>query len=104
MKLLMVRYRVKADRVADNVRYIESVFAELERSRPSGLRYASFKLADGVSFVHLAAMDTPDGSNPLTALPAFQEFSARIKDRCDEPPAAVELEQVGAYRAFADAS
>jgi hypothetical protein len=59
---------------------------------------ASFKLDDGVSFVHVASIETPDGSNPLTALPTFQELVARIKDRCEEPPITAEMRDVGAYR------
>jgi hypothetical protein len=100
MKRVMVRYRVKADRAAENERYIGSVFAELEREQPAGLRYASFKLDDGVSFVHIASIETPDGSNPLVALPSFKEFTARIKERCEEPPVTVELHEVGGYRLF----
>ena len=30
---------------------VEAVFDELAESRPAGLRYASYRLADGVSFV-----------------------------------------------------
>ena len=97
MRTVMVRYRVKAERAGENQRYIEAVFAELQRARPAGLWYASFKLPDGVSFVHLARIDTPDGSNPLAALAPFQAFTAQIKDRCEEPPSTVELTEVGAY-------
>jgi hypothetical protein len=101
MKRVMIRYRVRADQAADNERYIQAVFAELDREKPAGLRYASFKLADGVSFVHIASVETADGSNPLTALPTFKEFTARIKERCEEQPVTVELHEVGAYRLFA---
>jgi len=100
MKRVMVRYRVKADRAADNERYVRAVFAELERTRPAGLRYATFKLDDGVSFVHLASIETADGSNPLLAVSAFKEFSAQIKERCDEPPVTTTLHEVGNYRVF----
>ena len=100
MKRVMVRYRVKADRAAENERYITAVFAEIERDQPAGLRYASFKQDDGVSFVHIASVETTDGNNPLVGLAAFQEFTARIKDRCEEPPINVELHEVGAYRVF----
>lgn len=95
MKHVMVRYTVKPDRAAENERYIKAVFEQLDREKPPGLRYASFKLDDGVSFVHIASME---GANPLLALAAFREFSARIKDRCEQPPATVELTEVGSYR------
>lgn len=100
MRRIMVRYKVKADKAAENVAYIDKVFEQLKREQPSGLRYASFKQPDGVSFVHMVSLETPDGSNPLGELQAFKDFTAKIKERCDEPPVAAELTEVGAYRFF----
>jgi hypothetical protein len=100
MKVVMVRYKTKPDRAAENAQYVEKVFAELRQSSPAGLRYASFKLDDGVSFVHIAAIDTTDGSNPLTQSAAFKSFLGGIKERCEEQPVAVELSAVGSYRLF----
>jgi hypothetical protein len=100
MKRVMVKYKVKPDRAAENERYIQAVFAQLERDRPAGVRYASFKLDDGLHFVHIASLETADGSNPLAALEAFRQFTAQIKDRCDEPPVTTTLSEIGAYRFF----
>ncbi len=98
MRRIMVRYKVKADKAAENVAYIDKVFEQLKREQPSGLRYASFKQPDDVSFVHLVVM--PDGSNPLGELQAFKDFTAKIRERCDEPPVPAELTEVGSYRFF----
>lgn len=100
MKRMMVRYKVKADRAAENQAYIEQVFAELQRAAPVGLRYASFKQSDGVSFVHWVAHETENEHTPLTQLPAFQAFQAGIKDRCEEQPVATELTEIGSYQFF----
>ena len=100
MKRVMVRYRVRPDRVAENERYIGQVFEELERGRPAGLRYASFKLDDGVSFVHIVSQEREDGANPLAALPAFKAFTATIAERCDQAPVVMPLSVVGAYEFF----
>src|SRR5258706_15714841 len=97
MKHVMVRYQVKSERVADNERLIAAVFAELERSRPTGLRYRVCKLPDGTSFVPLATIDTADGSNPLLALAAFKEFSSTLRDRASEPPVSTELSEIHSY-------
>ena len=51
MRRVMVRYRVKPDRVEENEELVRSVYEELRRTRPEGLRYATFKLEDGVSFI-----------------------------------------------------
>ena len=100
MKRLIVRYKVKEDRAEENIDYIHKVFAALESSRPEGLRYASFRLQDGLTFVHIASIETGDDSNPLQALPAFQAFIKDIADRCDEPPQAQGAATVGSYRLF----
>ena len=102
MKRLMVRYRVRADQAAANERYVKDVFAQLDERRPPGLRYASFKLDDGVSFVHIVSNETADASNPLASLPAFKAFTAAIAERCDEPPVVTPLSEVGSYRMLGD--
>jgi hypothetical protein len=102
MRTVMVRYKVKADRAAENVDYINQVFEQLERETPAGLHYATFRLKDGVSFVHIAAHETGDGSNSLTSLQAFQAFTAGIKDRCEVPPETIELDPLRSYRFFAE--
>ena len=102
MKRVLVRYKVKADRAAENENYIKSVFEELSQSQPDGIRYASFKLDDGVSFVHIASIETETGDNPLSQIEAFKTFQENIKDRCEEPPVAMDLQDIGAYRLFVD--
>jgi hypothetical protein len=98
MKRVIVRYKVKPDRVAENEALVRAVYDELQRTAPDGLRYATFKLEDGVSFVHLA--ETEDERNPLSGLDAFKEFQKDIGSRCDEPPVVTELSEIGSYRLF----
>ena len=94
----MVRYKLKADRVAENEAFATKVYEELRKVQPAGLHYATFKLDDGVSFIHLVSRIAPaDGSNPLTGLASFKAFAAGIKDRCEEPPVTVELKEIGSY-------
>jgi hypothetical protein len=100
MKRLIVRYRVKPGRSAENQALIERVFEELHRANPAGLRYASFRLADGISFVHVVSIETTDGDNPLTKSAAFKAFNAGIGERCEEPPVLSEMTEVGSYRFF----
>lgn len=97
MKRVMVRYTVKAEQAEENQRLVEQVYADLERTAPAGLRYATFKQNDGVSFTHIASIETETGESPLLQLPAFQTFLAQIKERCSEPPVAVDLEEIGTY-------
>lgn len=101
MKRVMVRYRVKRDRLEEHVGYIRNVFDEFAKEQPAGIRYAAFRLDDEVTFIHLASIETADGKNPLNGMPAFKAFAEKIKDRCDEPPVAADLHEVGTYRFFA---
>ena len=98
MKRLIVQYKTHADRADENQALIEKVFEQLESETPAGLRYAAFRLEDGVSFVHIASIETDDGSNPLPETDSFKAFVADIKDRCEIPPAASEVQTIGAYR------
>jgi hypothetical protein len=101
MKRVMVQYKVKPDRVAENEQLVGAVYAELAAKEPDGLRYGTFKLPDGVSFVHLAAHED---ENPLQQIEAFQRFQEGIRDRCDEPPAVSALEEIGSYRLMDESS
>jgi hypothetical protein len=96
----MVRYKLKPDRVAENERYVKQVFEQLERERPAGVHYATFKLDDGVSFVHIASIAVTETTNPLTDLSTFKAFTAEIKDRCEELPVTIKLNEVGSYEVF----
>jgi hypothetical protein len=95
MRRVLVRYRVKPELVEENERLVRDVYAELAATEPDGLRYATFKLDDGVTFVHVAVHDD---DNPLTRTEAFQRFTAGIRERCDEPPVTAALEEIGSYR------
>jgi hypothetical protein len=95
MRNVMVRYRVKPERVEENEQLVRDVYEELGRLQPDGLRYGTFKLDDGVTFVHLAVHGDP---NPLGQVEAFARFQADIRDRCDEPPVVAVMEEVGSYR------
>jgi quinol monooxygenase YgiN len=100
MSRVIVRYKVKPDRAQENEQLIEKVFAELAQTTPAGLRYASFKGEDGVTFFHFASIETEGGANPLDDSPAFQTFQEGIRDRCDEPPEVVQLKDIGSYLFF----
>ncbi|MDB5987794.1 MAG: hypothetical protein JWR16_2847 [Nevskia sp.] len=103
MKTAMVRYRVKAECAAENEQAIVEVFAQLHRDRPQGLRYASFKLDDGVSFVHIVSFEGA-GRSALMELPAFRAFIAGVKQRCEQQPVSVDMNPVGSYAADAAAA
>ncbi|GAB2563983.1 hypothetical protein [Kribbella endophytica] len=91
MSSSVIRYRTKVDAADENQRLIEKVFAGLAETRPEGLAYASYRLDDGVTFVHVV---TGDG---LLDLAAFQEFQKGLADRLDTPVDREPATRVGSY-------
>jgi hypothetical protein len=100
MSQVMVRYKVKPERVAENEELVRAVYDELHRTRPEGIRYATFRLQDGVSFVHLAIED--DELPGLPQVAAFQEFTRAIADRCDEQPVVSKMDEIGSFGFLGD--
>ena len=96
---MMIRYKLLPEKVEENKALVKAVFAELHTKNPAGIRYASFGFPDGLSFVHIVSLET-DGPNPLMSLESFPLFTKEIKDRCEEPPLTMEMEEVGSYNLF----
>ncbi len=97
MKTVMVRYKTSEAQAATNEALVRAVFEELRWRAPEGLSYASYRLSDGVTFVHVATIENAD-QNPLTALPAFKLFQQQLRERCVEPPVITELTVIGSYQ------
>jgi hypothetical protein len=100
MKQVMVRYRVKPERMQENEELVRAVYEELDRVAPSGFSYATYKLDDGVTFMHLAVTesDAQEDGRVLLKLEAFQAFRQGLEDRADEGPVVTELDRVGSFR------
>jgi hypothetical protein len=92
----VIRYRTKPEQADENERLIRAVFAELAQEDPDGLHYATFRLDDGVSFVHVAVLDGEE--NPLASSPAFAAFQAGIGERCAEGPIPADATAIGNFR------
>ena len=92
---VIVRYRTHPEAADENARLVEEVYAALAEADPGDFRYTTYRLADGVTFLHLAEQEGPD--NPLTMLPAFAAFQRDLQERCAEPPAPSEATVVGSY-------
>lgn len=98
MRTVMVRYRTTAAYADANEAAIRAVFAELRRRGTPGVRYASHRLPEGV-FVHVATLAAPpaSGAHPITSLPVFETFQARLRENLVEPPVTTELVPFEAY-------
>lgn len=97
--MIVVQYRPQADQAEHNQQLVEEVFRELGEADPGGVRYATFRLADG-SFLHIA--DVEADLNPLGSISAFARFQDGIVERCEpgETPNPQAATLVGNYRLF----
>lgn len=99
MGLMMVRARVEADSVDEIEAAGSKVFSALYRERVQGIRYATCRLPDGVTYLNLLQLD--DGiRNPLPALPEGKEFQANLNRWLAEPATSESLTVIGSYRLF----
>jgi hypothetical protein len=97
MKKILVRYRVKPAAVAENERLVKEVYKQLHETKIEGFHYATFKMPDGVSFVHLAFASSDEANKAFGNLPAFKNFQANIQERCDDLPLVSPITEIGSY-------
>jgi hypothetical protein len=91
---VVVRYRTRPEAADENARLVEAVYAALAESQPADFRYATYRLDDGATFVHVSHHGA---DNPLAGLPAFAEFQRDLAQRCVEGPAPASATVVGSY-------
>jgi hypothetical protein len=94
----VIRYRTKPESADENQRLVEDVYAELAERDPGGMRYATLRLADGVTFIHIFMTDSDDTPNTMGDIAAFVEFQRELAQRCVEQPAPQAATVVGSYR------
>jgi hypothetical protein len=97
MKRNLVRYTITAGKVAENEMLVKAVYTQLHETKIEGFHYTTFKLADGVTFIHIAFADNEETNKVFSNLSAFKNFQANIKDRCEEPPVVTSITEIGSY-------
>jgi hypothetical protein len=91
----VVRYRARPEKAEENAALVRAVYGALLRSRPAGLRYATFRLEGGDTFVHVAE----DPGDLLGALPEFRTFLQGTTARFVAPAEVSPAHLVGTYPA-----
>ena len=102
MKAVRVQYKVKETFVETNKANIRQVMSDLKAMNNSGIKYNSFILEDGQTFMHFAMYPDEATSQIVNDLPAFVKFRTALKESQPEiPPQAEKLELVAsAYDIF----
>ena len=83
-RTVLVRYETCPEVADDNQHLMEAVFDQLAADDPGGLRHVVFRLANGVTFGHVAIVEGE--FDPLPLLSAVAEFQRGHRDRVVEPP------------------
>ncbi|HUA46925.1 MAG TPA: hypothetical protein VMA77_16950 [Solirubrobacteraceae bacterium] len=99
MEVLMVRSKIRADRVADVEEAVNKVLLALDAAQPQGLRYASLLAPDGDTFVALRQVD--EGvDNPLSELPEYKDLLEIVEGSRAAAPVVEMWTVTGSYRLF----
>jgi hypothetical protein len=94
----VIRYKTRPETADENQRLIENVYTELTARDPGGMRYATLRLEDRVTFIHIFMTDSDDIPNTMGDIAAFAEFQRELANRCIEQPVAQAATVVGSYR------
>lgn len=97
MERIMVTYKVKPDRVQENEELVKAVYEGLRQINDPDIHYATFRLNDGQTFVHIASFTSMDKQPVLTESKAFKAFQKNLKERCEIPPDPQKLDEVDSY-------
>ena len=94
MKISRIQYTVHPDFVEQNKRNIEAVMSELRSLNVPDLKYATYILEDGRTFMHLVQRNSDDVDHLPVSLEPFKHFQSELKDHVEAPPKAETLELV----------
>jgi hypothetical protein len=96
MTVQIVRFTADPTDVPDIETAIETMIAAIQRERPPGARFTSWKLADGVTFLNV--LELADGvENPMPGIPECRAYQQKLAHWVAEPPRPQLVTVVGAY-------
>ena len=102
MKAVYVKYQVDPSFAETNAENIRKVMSDLRDAASGGVRYQSFRQADGVTFVHFGMYRDEAALAKFTSTPSFQAFQGALKgSKPVQPPVAEWLDLVdSSYEIF----
>ncbi len=102
MKIIRVQYKVKPEYVVHNQENIKAVMADLRKLNNPNIKYTSFLLDDGQTFMHFAMYPDEATSQILNGVESFNKFRQELKaSEPIEPPVSVNMSMVAsAYDIF----
>ena len=86
MKSVKVQYTVKAEYADTNKKNVSKVMADLRELAHPGIKYSTFVLNDGKTFVHIGMYAGQEALDVVNNLPSFQSFREQLKASGPESP------------------
>ncbi len=78
MKIVRVQYTTTAEYASRNKENIRQVVNELKKINHPGIKYSSYILADGKTFLHFDHFENEEAHSVLTQLESFKKFSNEL--------------------------
>jgi hypothetical protein len=78
MKIVRVQYTTTAEYASRNKENIKQVVNELKKINHPGIKYSSYILPDGKTFLHFDHFENEEAHNVLTQLESFKKFSKEL--------------------------
>ena len=78
MKIVKVQYTTKAGYAAANRDNIRQIVNELKKIKHPGIKYSTYLLPDGKTFMHLDHFENEEAHQFLQSLNSFKKFSDQL--------------------------
>ncbi|MDB5130822.1 MAG: hypothetical protein JWR02_571 [Mucilaginibacter sp.] len=91
MKIVRVQYTTKAEFANTNKENIRQIVNELRALNHPGIKYSTYVLADGKTFMHFDQFENEAAHEVLTGLESFKKFAAGLSASNPEVEPKLEL-------------
>jgi hypothetical protein len=78
MKIVRVQYTTSLEYAAINQENIRQVVNELKKINHPGIKYSTYLLQDGKTFMHFDQFENEEAHQVLQSLESFKKFSAEL--------------------------
>ncbi|TSD65016.1 hypothetical protein FFF34_014080 [Inquilinus sp. KBS0705] len=79
MKIVRVHYTTTHEYAATNAENIKAVVKELKTINRPGIKYSTYVLPDGKTFMHFDQLETEADHEFLTSLASFKKFADELE-------------------------
>jgi len=90
MIIVRVQYTAKQEYVAKNKENIQQVMQDLQAIGNNDIRYSTYILEDGKTFMHFAMFGNDEARSIFNAVTSFKKFQTELKESMPEVPPKVD--------------